>query len=52
LCDAQTSGGLLIAVPKDRTTALIQRLRERETPAAALIGEIIEDPDGRIWVEP
>ncbi|HWQ69584.1 MAG TPA: selenide, water dikinase SelD, partial [Patescibacteria group bacterium] len=52
LCDAQTSGGLLIAVPKDKTAALIQRLRERETPAAALIGEIIEDPDGRIWVEP
>ena len=52
LCDAQTSGGLLIAVPKDRTAALIQRLRERETPASALIGEIIEDPDGRIWVEP
>jgi selenide, water dikinase len=52
LCDAQTSGGLLIAVPKDRTTALMQRLRERGTPAAALIGEIIEDQDGRIWVEP
>jgi selenide,water dikinase len=52
LCDAQTSGGLLIAVPKDRTTALIQRLRERQTPAAALIGEIIEDPAGRIRVEP
>ena len=52
LCDAQTSGGLLIAVPKDRTAALIQRLRERNTPASALIGEIIEDPDGRIWVEP
>ncbi len=52
LCDAQTSGGLLIAVPKDRTTALIERLRERQTPAFALIGEIIEDPDGRIWVEP
>lgn len=52
LCDAQTSGGLLIAVPKNKTTALIQRLQERETPATALIGEIIEDPDGRIWVEP
>lgn len=52
LCDAQTSGGLLIAVPKDRTMALIQRLQQYETPAAALIGEIIEDPDGRIWVEP
>ena len=52
LCDAQTSGGLLIAVPKDRTPALIERLRERHTPAFALIGEIIEDPEGQISVEP
>jgi selenide,water dikinase len=52
LCDAQTSGGLLIAVPKDRTSALIERLRVRQTPAFAIIGEIIEDPEGRIWVEP
>lgn len=52
LCDAQTSGGLLIAVPKDKTAALIQRLRERATPVTALIGETIEDPAGRIWVEP
>ena len=52
LCDAQTSGGLLIAVPKDKTAALIQRLQSHQVPAAALIGEVIEDPDGRIWVEP
>lgn len=52
LCDAQTSGGLLIAVPKEKSAPLLRRLRERQTPASALIGEIIEDPDGRIWVEP
>ena len=52
LCDAQTSGGLLIAVPKEKTATLIRHLQERQTPASALIGEIIEDPDGRIWVEP
>ena len=52
LCDAQTSGGLLIAVPKDRTSALMRRLQEHRAPAVALIGEIIEGPDGRIWVEP
>ncbi len=52
LCDAQTSGGLLIAVPKDKTETLIQRLQAHQTPASALIGEVIEDPDGRIWVEP
>jgi len=52
LCDAQTSGGLLIAVPKDMTAALIQRLKDRQTPVSAVIGEVIEDPDGRIWVGP
>ncbi len=52
LCDAQTSGGLLIAVPKDRTATLIERLHSYQVPAATLIGEVIEDPDGRIWVEP
>ncbi len=52
LCNAQTSGGLLIAVLKDMMVALIQRLQAHETPASALIGEVIEDPDGRIWVEP
>ncbi len=52
LCDAQTSGGLLIAVPKDKTETLIQHLQAHQTPASALIGEVIEDPDGRIWVEP
>jgi selenide,water dikinase len=52
LCDAQTSGGLLIAVPKPLSAALIQRLKDRRTPAFALIGEVIEDPGGRIRVEP
>jgi selenide,water dikinase len=52
LCDAQTSGGLLISVPKDRSPKLIERLRTHQAPAAAPIGEIIEDPLGRIWVVP
>jgi hypothetical protein len=34
------------------TAALIQRLKDRQTPASAVIGEVIEDPDGRIWVGP
>ena len=52
LCDAQTSGGLLIAVPKERSAALIQRLQHHQTPAASVIGEVIEDPAGRIRLEP
>jgi len=34
LCDAQTSGGLLIAVPADRADALVTALQRERTPAA------------------
>jgi len=51
LCDAQTSGGLLLAVPPARTDDLLAALREQATPAAAVIGEIVADePPGRIAV--
>ncbi len=41
LNDAQTSGGLLIAVAADQADALVAALRRQATPAAALIGEIV-----------
>jgi selenide,water dikinase len=41
LCDAQTSGGLLIAVPPERADALMAALRREGTPAAARIGRIV-----------
>lgn len=45
LCDAQTSGGLLLAVPRERKQRLLAALREAaEVPVAAEIGEIIEEP--------
>ncbi len=50
LCDAQTSGGLLLAVPPERTEALLAALAERETPAAAIIGEVMAGPAGQIEV--
>ncbi len=40
LCDAQTSGGLLISVPADNADALIDALRTAPTPAAAIIGDV------------
>jgi selenide,water dikinase len=43
LADAQTSGGMLIAVAPDRLDALIQALEAEHTLAAAVIGRIIED---------
>ena len=51
LCvDAQTSGGLLLAVPKENETALLDALREAETPAAAVIGRLVAGPAGHIRV--
>lgn len=50
ISDAQTSGGLLMAVAKEKSQDLLSRLEERKTPAAALIGEIVDDPSGRIHV--
>lgn len=41
LADAQTSGGLLVAVAVDRADHLVSALRARGTPAAARIGEIV-----------
>ena len=51
LFDAQTSGGLLIAVPHDRADALLAALRTEGTPAAARIGRIVPGPAGAIAVD-
>ncbi len=42
LCDAQTSGGLLIALPADRADALTVALARQGTPAAAVIGRAVK----------
>ncbi len=43
LSDPQTSGGLLISVPKNIAPSLIQELKKRNTPSADIVGEITED---------
>jgi len=50
LCDAQTSGGLLIAVAPEESDRLIQALKEKGALAAHRIGKIVEDPSARIRV--
>jgi selenide, water dikinase len=50
LADAQTSGGLLIAVAADRVDRLREALRREETPAAAVIGQVIADAAGSVLV--
>lgn len=49
LCDAQTSGGLLMAVPRERLESLQAALRRRKIEPAH-IGEITGEGDGRIEV--
>lgn len=49
LCDAQTSGGLLIACAAPKAESLKHSLTRRRTPAAAIIGEI-RSGDGNIEV--
>lgn len=48
--DAQTSGGLLLAVPPENEAALLAALREADAPAAVTIGRITAGPPGRITV--
>jgi selenide,water dikinase len=50
LADAQTSGGLLVALPRADAPALVAALERLGTPCAAVIGEIVEGPAGRIEV--
>lgn len=48
--DPQTSGGLLIAVPHDRTAALLEQLAAENAPVAAVIGRIGDGAAGTIRV--
>ena len=50
LCDAITSGGLLLAVPEERVDLLISHLNVVKAPAAAIIGRVKNGESGRIAV--
>ena len=50
LCDAQTSGGLLISVLAERLYALLSELKAAGVPTTAVVGEITEGPSGRVQV--
>ncbi|MBN1350770.1 selenide, water dikinase SelD [candidate division KSB1 bacterium] len=50
LCDAQTSGGLIIAVPKSKAHLLVDELRREGVDDAAIIGQITGVGKGKIKV--
>ena len=49
LCDAQTSGGLLMSVPEARADALINALKEEGAPCAAVVGRVSDEDPGTIF---
>jgi selenide, water dikinase len=51
LCDAQTSGGLMISVASDQTEALLSELQASGV-IGAVLGEITEGPEGKIKAIP
>lgn len=50
LFDPQTSGGLLISVPAREAEALLQNLHRNSIKDAAIIGEVVGEPKGRITI--
>lgn len=51
LADAQTSGGLLIAVPREKLDLLLSGLASRGVETRAVIGRVTEGDAGKIFIE-
>ena len=51
LADAQTSGGLLISLPQEKTEPFLSRMKEEGVTSAKAIGEICESEEPRIYLE-
>ncbi len=51
VCDAQTSGGLLVALPEGEAEAYGARCRERGAPAGAVVGRVVERRGAPLRVE-
>ena len=52
MADAQTSGGMLISVPEDRSDALVKSLVANETLYSAVIGKVVAGNAGTVVVRP
>ena len=48
--DPQTSGGLLISLPKSDAQQLVKNMNEKGIEDAAIIGEVVAEPKGKITV--
>jgi selenide, water dikinase len=52
LTDAQTSGGLLLSVPRNNLDSVLKLLKRLRTPCSAIIGQIVRSAKPEIRVAP
>jgi selenide,water dikinase len=52
LSDAQTNGGLLLAVAPIAADEIVARFQEEGRAATAVVGEVVQSGKGMIRVEP
>ena len=50
LYDPQTSGGLLISLPAIDAERLVETLRKKEDIDSKIVGEVVEEPKGKIQI--
>ena len=50
LCDPQTSGGLLMAVKKEKGAEALRLLKEKGQTASAIVGEIVSEVKGKVML--
>jgi selenide,water dikinase len=51
LCDAVTSGGLLVSLPKEEAEQYVQKLHENGIAEAAIVGEVTEKRECCLYAE-
>jgi selenide,water dikinase len=51
LCDAVTSGGLLVSLPKEEAELYVQKLHENGIAEAAIVGEVTEKRECCLYAE-
>lgn len=52
LCDAITSGGLLLSLPAEEADALVAQLQKSGVTSATVVGDVIQDHPGKLTVRP
>ncbi len=48
--DPQTSGGLLVSLPPDEAEGYVAALKTEKSADASIVGEVVEEPPGRIRI--